>query len=99
MSPTNQFYCTKAIPILKKKSILFLASFLWFSAGLFAQTQQKQLIWFENKILSESFQSIESIYSVKFSYNPDLIKTGKKISLPEKEWALTEVLARLKTVF
>lgn len=99
MSPTNQLYCTKAIPILKKNSILFLVFFLWFSAGLFAQTQQKQLIGFENKTLSEAFQSIESTYSVQFSYNPDLIKTGKKISLPEKEWPLTEVLARLKTVF
>lgn len=88
-------YRIKAFPVVKKCSILFLVIFL-FSLNLSAQTPEKQWFGLENKSLSEAFQSIESIYGVQFSYNPNFINTKKKISLPEKEWTLSEVLAQLK---
>lgn len=91
-------YRIKAFPVVKKCSILFLVIFL-FSLNLSAQTPEKQWFGLENKSLSEAFQSIESIYGVQFSYNPNFINTKKKISLPEKEWTLSEVLAQLKKVY
>jgi len=91
-------YRRKAFPVVKKCSILFLVIFL-FSLNLSAQTPEKQWFGLENKSLSEAFQSIESIYGVQFSYNPNSINTKKKISLPKKEWTLSEVLAQLKKVY
>lgn len=79
---------------IQRFSIVLFALLFLCTMQLHAHSQGKP-IGFNNASLHEAFQIIESAYDVKFSYNPDIIRSGEKVSLPEKERTLPQLLRDL----
>ena len=62
----------------------------------FSQEQATFLVKFKNEKASVVFNSIETIYDVRFSYQDSII-SNKFISLEKKKRTLSEILEEIET--
>jgi hypothetical protein len=92
---TQKPFCPKSI--FRKIPVLILLLFFLAFFQTYAQAQQKHELGFENTNLSEAFDRIESLYGVRFSYNPDSIP-AKTFSLSKEERTLKELLSDLESM-
>lgn len=71
---------------------LLLALLLVISTNVQAKSQDKAVIGFKNASLPEAFHEIETVFHVRFFYNPDAIDPKEKITLVKKERTLPQLL-------
>ncbi len=62
------------------------------------RVERKAMIEFQQTPIEEAFKKIDSIFDVRFTYDPGIVSPNRKIDLQRKERTLEEVLGQVSAI-